>query len=145
LIVLISSLSDLNRFGIKVNQKGQRVLKKIWPGKISILLPCPQKRYQYLHRGTGYLAFRLPQKTWLRRLIKKTGPLVAPSANPEGLAPAQTAGEARKYFGQKISFYFSRGRLAGPPSTLAVLEPDGALKIIRPGAVKLNRKIKTTP
>ncbi|MDP3762639.1 MAG: hypothetical protein Q8Q97_01010, partial [bacterium] len=41
------------------------------------------------HRGAKTLAFRLSEKASLLKLLKKTGPLVAPSANPEGFPPEE--------------------------------------------------------
>lgn len=67
--------------------------------------------FEYLHRGTGTLAFRLPaqagspETAQLLEILKEAGPLVAPSANPEGQSPAQDITEAKKYFGNKVDFY----------------------------------------
>jgi len=111
MIVLIASVADLKRFGVKVDSKTARILKKLWPhlrhgyggqaGKISVILPCPSKKFSYLHRGTRTLAFRLPKPVALRKLLESVGPLVAPSANWEGERPARTIREAKKYFSAK--------------------------------------------
>ncbi len=99
-------------------------------GKVSVILPLRDKRqrtsdrWKYLHRGTNTLAFRLPSKKSLRNLLKKTGPLVAPSANPEGKPPAKTIKEAKRYFKNKIDFYLDGGRIAGKPSKLIQIEKD---------------------
>ncbi|MEI6581241.1 MAG: Sua5/YciO/YrdC/YwlC family protein, partial [bacterium] len=36
-IVLISSLKDLEKFKIKINKEQAKILKKFWPGKVSII------------------------------------------------------------------------------------------------------------
>jgi len=110
LIVLIGDTNDLKLFGIRPSQSETRIIKRFWPGPISIILPCPHKKYTYLHRGKSSIAFRLPKPLWLRNIVKKTGPLVAPSANPEGKVPALTIKEARSYFGDRVSFYLDRGK-----------------------------------
>ena len=79
LIVLISSIKDLEKFKIKLSST--KSLSKYWPGKVSIII--------------GGIAFRLPKKKSIIEILKKTGPLVAPSANPEGLKPAATIKEAK--------------------------------------------------
>ncbi len=117
MIILISSLKDLNLFNVKVNNQLKKLLNKFWPGKISIILNCPSKKFLYLHRGAKTLAFRLPNKRDLVNLIKKVGPLVAPSANPEGLPPAKTISQAKKYFGEKVDFYADSGKINGLAST----------------------------
>ncbi|MFA6251490.1 MAG: L-threonylcarbamoyladenylate synthase [Candidatus Paceibacterota bacterium] len=120
-IVLISDLNDLKKFKIdhlpiRTNKRIENLLTK----KISILLSCPSKKFSYLHRGTKKIAFRLITKNNknLFNLIKKVGPIATTSTNPEGLKPAETITEAKKYFGSKIDLYVSGGRKKGTPSTL---------------------------
>ncbi len=132
-IILIASFGDLVRFGVAVSTKTRKMLHKLWPGKVSVILPCASKRFSYLHRGTKTVAFRLPAKAGLRALLRKTGPLVAPSANLEGWPPSRTVAEARKYFGRKVDFYLDSGRLFSRPSTLVALE-NGSFIVKRRGA-----------
>ena len=121
MIILVSSITDLKRFGVNLDSKTKKILKRFWPGKVSIILPCPSKKFVYLHRGTKTLAFRLPAKKSLCALLRKTGPLVAPSANIEGKRSARTIAEAKHYFGSRVDFYLDIGRLAGKPSKLVNL------------------------
>ena len=100
------------------------------------VLDCSQKKFSYLHRGTKTLAFRLPKKENLRKLIQKTGPLLAPSANPEGLTPALTIAEAKKYFGNEVDFYVNVGKLNKKPSTLVRIK-NGEVEILRQGSVRI--------
>jgi L-threonylcarbamoyladenylate synthase len=139
LIILIGSLLDLQKFGIKPDEKTRKFLDQIWPGKISVILPCQDKKFEYLHRRKKSLAFRLPASKNLIALIKKTGPLVAPSANPEGQKPAETIIEAKKYFGKKVDFYVADGRLKGAPSTIVEIK-EGEISLIREG--KLSKELK---
>ena len=135
MIILISSKNDLKKFGIKINSQQEKVLKKIWPGKISVILDCPLKKYAYLHRGTKTLALRFPKDRWLINFMKKTGPLVAPSANLAGKEPAKNFTEAKKYFGKKVDFFVDKGKLKSEPSTLIRLSKNGEIKILRQGTV----------
>lgn len=137
MIILISSARDLRLFGIKPVPRAARVLRKIWPGKVSVILPCSSKKFVYLHRGTKTLAFRVPASASLRGLLAKTGPLVAPSANFEGEAPSRTIAEAKRYFGDHVEFYGAAGRTASKPSTLIAIGKEGAVTVLRQGAVKL--------
>jgi len=136
LIILIGSYSDLGSLGIEPDEDERDILKRFWPGQVSVILPCRPARLKYLHRGTETLAVRLPVKKWLRDLIKQTGPLVAPSANPESAKPADNLAEAQGYFGDQIDFYYGRGDLKSASSTLVRLE-YGRIKILRQGAVKI--------
>lgn len=142
MIILIGSFSDLKLFGIKIEKGIEDYLKKVWPGKVSVVLPCPDKKFFYLSRGTGTLAFRFPQRKDLENLLKKTGPLVAPSANPEGFHSAKTIQRAKKYFGDNVDFYVNEGRILSPSSTIITFRENGKIKILRRGAYKFNKSIK---
>lgn len=124
LIVLISSIEDLERFGIVVSDELERELRTYWPGPYSIILPTVDEEFEYLSRGTDAIAFRLPDSEELIEILETSGPLVAPSANVEGRAPATTISEARRYFGDSIDFYLDGGELTGKPSTIIRLDSD---------------------
>lgn len=133
-IILISSIKDLALFKVKIDEKDSNILEKYWPGKVSVILPCGEEKFSYLHRGTNALAFRLPDKKELIDILEETGPLVAPSANLEGEKPATTIEEAKKYFGKDIDFYLDEGILESPPSTLIKIT-DENIEVLRKGAV----------
>jgi len=136
MIVLISSLDDLKLFKIKLKDKERELIAKLWPGKVSIILNCPYPEFRHLHRGTNTVAFRFPKKVDLVGLINRTGPLVAPSANPEGKEPAKTIEEARVYFRDQVDFYLDEGRVLSLPSTLVAIE-NGKLVVKRNGEVNV--------
>ncbi|HLP86580.1 MAG TPA: L-threonylcarbamoyladenylate synthase [Candidatus Paceibacterota bacterium] len=137
-IVLISSYKDLEIFGVKITKEQAKILPKFWPGKVTIILPCLSKKFEYLHRGTKSIAFRMIGKKnhSLSTLLKKVGPLVAPSVNPENLKHAETIKEAKNYFGNKIDIYLNSGPKIGKSSTLAKFEND-KLIVLRQGQVKV--------
>ncbi len=136
MIVLIADKSELTLFGIHPTAAQKNFYTRYWPGKVSVILPCRIKRFAHVHRGTGTIAFRVPDKKPLRDFLKKTGPLVAPSANWQGEAPAKTIAQARKYFGAAIDVYVDAGRHVGSPSTVVSFQ-RGKVKILRQGAARI--------
>lgn len=136
LIILIGDLADLKLFGIKLADFEKEFLSRYWPGAVSVVLPCRSAKFKYLHRGTKTLAFRWPNKKSVQEILRQTGPLVAPSANPEGEKSADNLAEARAYFDDRVDFYYGRGSLAGALSTLVKLA-DGRVEVLRTGAVKI--------
>lgn len=135
-IILISNISDLRKFGVQVDTQTKTILKNYWPGKTSVILPLSDKRQaigdklKYLHRGKKSLAFRMPAKKSLINILEKSGPLVAPSANPEGLPPAENISEAKKYFGEEVDFYLSGGKADSKPSKLIAIK-NGKIIVLR--------------
>ncbi len=133
MIVLIGKMSDLALFGVRLTKEIRRRVNQFWPGKVSIILPCPHGEFAYLHRGGGTLAFRLPARRELLVLLRATGPLVAPSANPEGKRPASTLEEAKHYFGRRVDFYVDGGCVASAPSTLIEFKGERVVVLRRGG------------
>lgn len=131
LIVLIASISDLEKFGIKGD------FSKIFKPQLSVILSCSSSKFKYIHKGTSEIAFRMigPRNKNLFNLLKKVGPIVAPSANLEGQKPAETIKEAREYFGDKVDLYINAGKRKGQASTLIRLK-DGRIEILRQGKIK---------
>lgn len=88
---------------------------------------------EWLLRENNELAYRIPASTDLRKLLKKTGPLIAPSANPEGLPPAMTIAQAQQYFGESVDMYVDGGEVSAdtPPSRLLRIYPDGREERLR--------------
>ena len=129
-IILISSPRDLVRFGIRPDVRVKIFLNTIWsfgsaqdnPGPVSVVLPCPESKFRYLHRGTKTLAFRVPKPSGLRALLSHTGPLVAPSANIEGEPPAKNVGEAFRYFNTKVDVYVKGVAKRRVPSLLVEIK-----------------------
>ncbi|MEZ4156448.1 MAG: L-threonylcarbamoyladenylate synthase [Candidatus Paceibacterota bacterium] len=130
-IVLIPKISALDVFGVKLTRKQKKKTKEYWPGPVSLIFDVPRE-LEYLHRGNKSLAFRLPAKKDLKKLLKKTGPLIAPSANIEGQPPAKNIEEAKKYFSDKIAVYVDEGQCDGAQASKVIrLNQDGTEENIR--------------
>lgn len=121
-IVLIDSVEQL--FDVYPPNIVAR-LHELWPGKNSIILPS-ENAPTWLTRGNNSVAYRIPDDPALRQCVAQTGPLIAPSANPEGLPPAMTIDEAKAYFEKTVDFYVDGGEIADDtPSRLYRLLPEG--------------------
>lgn len=136
MIILVESEKQISDLGVNLGIEEIKLLFKLWPNPISIVVDAPSQKLHYLHRGKKSLAFRMPNNEFLLKFLKITGPLVAPSANFEGDEPAKNISEAKKYFGDSAVFYLDAGELKSKPSTVAKLE-KGKLQILREGVVKI--------
>ena len=136
-IILIHDLKDIEEvFCISLSDKQRAFLETVWPKQVSVIIPTTSPEFEYLSRGTGGLSFRIPLDEDLLDALKKCGPIVAPSANPEGEEPAVSVDEAQGYFGDTADFYEDGGVLNSEPSTIIRLT-EGGFEIVREGAVKL--------
>lgn len=127
-IVLIASIDQLFD---EPDRPTKRLLERVWPGPISVIVPTANAP-SWIRRGNASVAYRLPDDEALRSLLAKTGPLIAPSANPEGKRPAMTIDQARAYFGDAVDFYVDEGRVEDQtPSELLRLNNSGEIERLR--------------
>ncbi len=133
-IILIGDIRELKKFSITLSEEQESFMQGLslhQDRPTSIILDCFDEKLAYLHRGTNSLAFRLPAPEALRDLLLTVGPLIAPSANPEGLPPAENDSQAKKYFGDSVDLYINGGFLSGKASKLIKLHKDGTVTILR--------------
>jgi len=127
-IVLISSSQQLFD---AASPSEQKLLSDVWPGKVSVILNSISAP-SWIERGNSTVAYRLPADTVLQQLITRTGPLIAPSANPQGQQPARTIQEAVDYFGERIDFYVDGGEVTDDtPSQLLKFYENGQSERLR--------------
>ena len=127
-IVLIASIDQLWDTPPEV---AQSVLQNAWPGPVSVILPSSEAPV-WIRRDNGSVAYRLPADEALQNLLRQTGPLIAPSANPEGQTPAMTVTEAQGYFGDAVDFYVDGGTVKdAAASQLIKVYEDGHTERLR--------------
>jgi L-threonylcarbamoyladenylate synthase len=134
--LVAASIEQLVQLGIA--REHLDAVARLWPNPVSIVLPAGIE-LSYLHQGKDSLAVRIPKDEALRALLEQTGPLITSSANQPGDPPADTIGQAQACFGEEVDFYVDGGNVSGrSPSTVARLQPDGTLEVLRQGAVQIN-------
>ncbi len=101
-------------------------------GPTSIIVPAPTEP-AWLLRGGISLAYRVVWDPFLRQVIETVGPVIAPSANPEGLPPARTIQQARAYFGDTVGCYVDGGTVPQDVQASHIIEllPDGTSREVR--------------
>lgn len=137
-IILISNIKQLKLFDTEINSEAENIIKKYWPGKLTIILKA--KNIPHLTREGKTLAFRLPRDKGLRKIIEAVGPIVSTTVNKSGDPAAITIEEAKNLFGDKIDLYVDSGKTESTPSTLVDCS-EGTIKILRSGAVKLPQNL----
>lgn len=88
---------------------------------------------EWLLRGGDTIAYRVVGDDFLKRVIEEVGPVIAPSANPEGREPARTIQQAREYFGDSVDVYIDGGDVPQgvQASTIIEIHQDGTITTIR--------------
>lgn len=106
--------------------------ERLWPGPLTLAFPVVGSH----PLGWETQAVRVPASPWLAALLAAVGePLYAPSANPQGHAPARTPEEGWAMFGGGVDLYIGTSVAGdGLPSTLVVWKNDG-WRMLREGAI----------
>lgn len=135
LIMHISSLDDLNTFTRELPPSTKSLGETFWPGPLTLVIPIdpktvPEKVRAHLHTQ----AFRIPAHPLTRALLKKTGPLVAPSANLSGKPSSVTHAHVETDFGNDFPVLDGGECQKGVESTILVFQ-EGKWYLGRLGAL----------
>lgn len=79
--VLIADFQQLAKLHIKMTRETKQLVKKYWPGPLTLVLPA---------KTGGSVGVRMPQHPIALALMKKTGPMAVTSVNFSGQASAKT-------------------------------------------------------
>jgi tRNA threonylcarbamoyl adenosine modification protein (Sua5/YciO/YrdC/YwlC family) len=123
----IANPEDLRSFVGSVPPIGKVLIKRFWPGPLTIIFPG--------HSGLG-AGVRVPDSPLARELIALSGvPVVAPSANPAGKQPAVDAQEVLAYFEGELDAVVDGGRCKIGISSTVVRTHLNKIEILREGAI----------
>lgn len=98
----------------------------------SVVVPTSNEP-AWVTRGGNSVAYRIVQHPILQEIIQTVGPVIAPSANPEGMPPAMNIVEAQHYFGSDVNYYFDGGQV--PPT----IHASRIVKVTRHGVEEVIR------
>lgn len=103
-----------------------------WPGPLTVILPVTEHPL-----GWETQAIRFPDDPFSRGLAHVLGkPVYAPSANPQGMAPALDVGQAQEMFEDAVDLYIDGGTSGSDaPSTIVSLV--GSPKLVRQGILEV--------
>ena len=132
LLVLISDFKMLRKY-FKVDKKQLAYLRKIWPGKVSVILNKKSNLPGYVSGRLSSVAVRLPKSGFLTKMIKELGaPVVSTSLNKSGRKPLASVSRLEKYFrAAKPDLVIDAGTIKGRPSKLIDLRDVDKIKILR--------------
>ncbi|MEO8065390.1 MAG: L-threonylcarbamoyladenylate synthase [Candidatus Doudnabacteria bacterium] len=150
-IHVIPPTNDIRSFAA-VTPFAQKLIKKLMPGPITVVLPLRAKgrSWQLLSARTETIGIRRPKNRLALALAKKLGnPITATSANKSGGANTYTIKEVQEQFkeGLKPDFYLDGGKLKQTKPSTVVSIGDGRVRILRQGPIsekQIKKICKTT-
>lgn len=132
LLVLIADFKMLRKY-FQVDKNQAAYLRKIWPGKVSVILNKKPVLPNYVSAQMSSVAARLPKSGFLTKMIKELGaPLVSTSLNISGEKQLDRVGNLGHYFKTtKPDLIIDTGTIKGKPSRLIDLRNISRIKILR--------------
>ena len=111
LIVHIAKVNDLSLLAKKPSKKAARLIKRFWPGPLTVILARKKRLPDIVSAGSPTVAVRVPANKIARALIRAAGtPLVGPSANLSGRPSPTRPRDVAADLGGRISLILDGGR-----------------------------------
>ncbi len=100
--IMVADEASLEELGADLNPAAKRMLDSRWmPGPVSLVLSLKPKKAPDWLRYRDEIAVRIPNHTFMLKLLRLTGPLLVTSANRSGQAtPAEASDAAQQLAGQ---------------------------------------------
>ncbi|MDE3241278.1 MAG: threonylcarbamoyl-AMP synthase [Nitrospirota bacterium] len=134
LLVLIADASQVSSLVAAVPRAATLLMRRFWPGPLTIVLPAAAGLPDALTAGTGTVGVRLSAYPLLQAVLQRTGPLTGTSANRSGEPPARTAEEVRESLENDVEAILDGGATpAAQPST--VIDVTGPIRLLREGPI----------
>lgn len=140
LIIHIGDLNMLSGLVSTISPREMRMIKKFWPGPITLIFKKSKSVPKITTGGLGTVAVRMPRNKIALALIKRSGlPIAAPSANLSGKPSPTNASHVREDLDGKVKLILDGGRTEiGIESTVIDMTPRIPV-ILRPGGISKER------
>lgn len=118
--------------------------EKFLPGPLTIILEANERVPAWINSGLSTIGFRLPKHPVTLDLIKKTGPLIGPSANLSGTESGKIFSKVKEQFSEEIVGFEDDLALTGQDSTILDLTGEKA-RILRQGSITKEELLQVIP
>src|SRR3990172_13353259 len=142
--ILVKDKKMLAEVAEEIPLSAEKLIKKFWPGPLTIILKAKKSIPITLRAGTGTIAVRISSNTITQKLLEAIdSPITTTSANPSGKKSPVTASEVMNYFKNKVDLILDGGVLSGKLGSTIVDVTEGDLKIIRAGEIPIERVVES--
>ena len=137
LIVHVANIKQAEELCKSFPEPLKKLAHQFWPGSLTLVLPKTKHVSNQITAGKNTVGIRVPNHPKLLQLLKKTGPIAAPSANPfERISPT-SAQHVADYFPKGLKMVLDSGICqAGIESTIVGFENNQVI-IYRLGAISI--------
>ncbi|WP_306601155.1 L-threonylcarbamoyladenylate synthase [Geothrix sp. 21YS21S-2] len=131
--ILCADMEMLCRYTRHLDTPTFRILKQMFPGPYTAVLPCSREVPRYL-QSKRTVGLRIPDHTFCRAITRLVGePIITTSCNVSGEEPLTTSWEIQEALGYLLDLVVDCGEPAGLASTVVDLTGDEPV-LLRQGA-----------
>jgi len=117
------------------DERATKLADAFLPGPLTLIIKKKDSVPDIVTSMSDKVGIRIPDHSLALEIIKRTGPIVATSANKHSHPDAVNVNEAVNDLGDAVSMYVDCGPCTlGKPSTIVWLT-DGKMEIVRQGAI----------
>ena len=114
ILILIPSVEQLAQYVVLIPQIARPLMKKFWPGGLTLIFEAKPNLPRELTAGTGKIGIRLSSHPVATALAQAVGsPITATSANISGQPACSSAKEVSKQLGKRVDLILDGGETAG--------------------------------
>jgi L-threonylcarbamoyladenylate synthase len=120
-----------------LDENADKLVKAFLPGPLTVIIEKKRDVPDLVTSMSKKVGIRMPDHPVTKEIIKRTGPIVATSANTHSHPDATDIGSAVKDLGSAVSVYVDSGpsRLKKPSTIVWIM--NGQVEIIRQGAITI--------
>jgi tRNA threonylcarbamoyl adenosine modification protein (Sua5/YciO/YrdC/YwlC family) len=131
--ILCADMEMLCRYTRHLETPTFRVLKQMFPGPYTAVLPCSREVPRYL-QNKQTVGLRIPDHVFCRAITRLVGePIITTSCNASGEPPLTTSWEIEEAMGHQLDLVVDCGDPAGTASTIIDFTGDSPV-LLREGA-----------
>ena len=140
LLILVSNLSMLHELVTEIPKETEKIIKKFWPGPLTILFKKSSKVSDTLTANSALVAIRMPNDKRLLNIMNHLNrPLISTSANISSHDAITNPNQLEEKMKEKIDLIVDEGTVNNEASTLITIV-NGKIEILREGS--LTEKIR---
>ena len=136
ILILLPDILSLEKYVTDIPEKALMLIKKFWPGGLTMLFNAAPEVSALLTAGTGKIGARYSSHPLVTALAKTiSSPVTGTSSNISGQPPCISANEVFDYFGTDVDLILDNGHTnGGSGSTVLDITVDPCV-VLREGMI----------
>ncbi len=136
-LAVLCANSNISEFVIDVSSEALCLMKKYWPGALTIIFKKSDKVNDLVSANLDTVGFRMPNSKIALSVLNEFGVMATTSVNISGEKALNDALKIEKEFGDFIDYMIIEKEILSCNSSTVVDASSNELKILRQGDIKL--------